>query len=62
MSLLLSTIYYLYYTYRIHYPSSRRCRCRQSRSRYNGYRDQGRRSHRRLNLTIHLTSRLRRRS
>ena len=61
MSPLLSTSYYLHYTYRIYYPS--RCRRRQqSHGRYNGYRDQGCRSYRRPDLTIYLTSRLRRRS
>ena len=63
MSPLLSTIHYLYYTYRIYHPSGRRCRRRQqSRGRYNSYRDQGYRGHRRPDLTIYLTSRLRRRS
>ena len=61
MSLLLSTIHHLHYTYRIYHPSGRRRRRQQSRGRHNGYRDQGRRGHRRPDLTIYLTSRLRRR-
>ena len=60
MSPLLSTIHYLHYTHRIYRPSYY-CRRQQSRSRYNSYRDQGRCSYRRPNLTIYLTSRLRRR-
>ena len=60
MSPLLSTIYHLHHTHRIHHPSSRRRR-QQSRGRHNSYRDQGRRGHRRPDLTIYLTSRLRRR-